>query len=158
MAEPFQKRSADKLFNASLLWTQGLLRSSRFAPAILSPRRTASTRRHQPRQRIHRQRNSCEKNRTSKQVGVGGDINNALDTIIMRPPNLKIWAERVHAIQQGKGKQGKQVAGEKESTNLIGNEGPSLKRKPRRRPRRIHSHRMARSQRPTTPCGIRCWF
>ena len=39
----------------------------------------------------------------------------------MRPPNLKIWAERVHEI-----KQGKQVAGEKESTNLIGNEGITL--------------------------------
>lgn len=58
---------------------------------------------------------------TSKQVGVGGDINNALDSIIMRPPNLKIWAERVHEI-----KQGKQVAGEEESTNIIGNEGITL--------------------------------
>ena len=46
----------------------------------------------------------------------------------MRPPNIKRWAERVHTIQQGKGEQGKQVAGEKEQTNVIGNEGPSFKR------------------------------
>ncbi len=58
---------------------------------------------------------------TSKQVGAGGDISNALDKIIMRPPNLKIWAERVHEIQQGR-----HVAGEEEQTNLIGNEGITL--------------------------------
>jgi hypothetical protein len=44
----------------------------------------------------------------------------------MRPPNLKIWAERVHTIQQGQGQQGSQVAGEEERTNLIGNEGITL--------------------------------
>jgi len=44
----------------------------------------------------------------------------------MRPPNLKIWAERVHAIQQGQGQQGRHVAGNDEQTNLIGNEGITL--------------------------------
>jgi len=59
---------------------------------------------------------------TSTSAGNGGDITNALGDIEMYPPNLKIWAERVHEIQQGR-----QVANQDTNeTNLIGNEGITL--------------------------------
>ncbi|PHR85821.1 MAG: hypothetical protein COA78_38790, partial [Blastopirellula sp.] len=49
------------------------------------------------------------------------DINSAIDNIVMAPPRLRIWAERVHEIQQGR-----QVAGDTGRTNIIGNEGITL--------------------------------
>ena len=94
LAEPFQKNNADHIRVGERLKLVAINRASGYIGSVKF---------------------------TSKQVGVGGDINNALDSIIMRPPNLKIWAERVHEI-----KQGKQVAGEKKQTNLIGNEGITL--------------------------------
>ena len=42
--------------------------------------------------------------------------------LTLYPPNLKIWAERVHAIYSGKEQQGKQSSTDKTNTNIIGND------------------------------------
>jgi len=94
LAEPFQREVADHLRSGERLKLVAINRATGYIGTISF---------------------------TSKDAGANGDVGNVLPMLTMYPPNLKIWAERVHEI-----KQGKQSSKDKTETNIIGNEGISL--------------------------------
>jgi hypothetical protein len=104
LAEPFRKNNADHLRIGERLRLVAINRASGYIGS------TTFT-----------SKDPGQANEDWTAVDNSDAINSAINDIVMKPPNLKIWAERVHEIGQGS-----QVSGETERTNIIGNEGITL--------------------------------